>query len=152
MKRLVFLFFLSLGLIVPMAAAVHAEDQKKPVVCSECNMKISEANKKFSVVLPNVSGMGPSFYDDVGCAVLSRNKECATRQMTFDSNAIAYDYLTVEAVPVEKAFFAFKSDAWTPMGYGIVAFKDKAQAETFAAEHGKGKVVRWFELVDMMGK
>ena len=148
MKRSAFPFLLSFVMIFSTAAAGRADDQKKPILCSECNMKISEANKKFSVVLPNVKGMGPSSYDDVGCAVFSRNKECATRQMTFDSNAIVYDYLTVEEVPAEKAFFAFKSSAWTPMGYGIVAFKDKAQAEKFAAEHGKVKVVRWFELVD----
>ncbi len=149
MKRSGFPFLLSFVLIFAMVAAGRADDQRKPSVCSECNMKISEAGKKFSVVLPNVSGMGPSSYDDIGCAVISRNAECATRQMTFDSNAIVYDYLTVEEVLAEKAFFAFKSGAWTPMGYGIVAFKNKVQAEKFAAEHGKVKVVRWFELVDM---
>jgi copper chaperone NosL len=69
--------------------------------------------------------------------------------MTFDSNAIVYDLMTGEAVPAEKAFFAYKSSLRTPMGYGIVAFKDKAEAEKFAAEHGKVKVVRWFELVDL---
>jgi len=149
MKRSLFPFLFSLALIVAVAAAGRADDRNKPSVCSVCNMKISEAGKNFSVVLPNVSGMGPSSYDDIGCAVISRNGECATRQMTFDSNAIVYDYLTGEAVPAEKAFFAFKSSFRTPMGYGIVAFKDKVQAETFAAEHGKVKVVKWFELVDM---
>jgi copper chaperone NosL len=149
MKRSLFSFFLSSVLIFSMAAAGRADDHKKPSVCSVCNMKISEAGKKFSVDLPNVSGMGPSSYDDIGCAVISRNGECATRQMTFDSNAIVYDLVTGEAVPAEKAFFAFKSSFRTPMGYGIVAFKDKAQAEMFSAEHGKVKVVRWFELVDM---
>jgi copper chaperone NosL len=149
MKRSAFPFLVSLVLIAAMPAAVRADDQKKLPVCSECNMKITERNKKFSVMLPKVSGMGPSSYDDVGCAVISRNKECATRQMTFDSNAIVYDYLTGEDIPAEKAFFAFKSGLWTPMGYGIVAFKDKVEAEKFAAEHGKVKVVRWFELVEM---
>jgi copper chaperone NosL len=149
MKRSAVPILVSLILIVAMAAAVRADDQKKPSVCSVCNMKISEAEKKFSVTLPSVSGMGPSAFDDIGCALISRNGECATRQMTFDSNAIVYDFVTSEAVPAEKAFFAFKSSFRTPMGYGIVAFKDKAQAETFAAEHGKAKVVRWFELVDM---
>jgi len=149
MKRYEYPLLVSLVLIFAMVAAVHADDRKKPPVCSVCNMSISEAGKKFSVVLPNVKGMGPSSYDDIGCAVISRNGECATRQMTFDSNAIVYDHLTGEAVPAEKAFFAFKSSFRTPMGYGIVAFKDKGQAETFAAEHGKVKVVMWFELVDL---
>jgi copper chaperone NosL len=149
MKQTAFSLFLSFVLMAAMGAAVRADDKTKPSVCSVCNMKVNEAEKKFSVVLPNVSGMGPSAYDDIGCAVMSRNNECATRQMTFDNNAIVYDFVTAEQVPAEKAFFAFKTSFRTPMGYGIVAFKDKDQAEKFAAEHGKAKVVRWFELVDM---
>jgi len=143
------LLLFSLALVIATVNAGRADDRKDQPVCSECNMKITEKNKKFSVVLPSVKGMGPSSYDDVGCAVGSRNKECATRQMTFDSNAVVYDHVTGEAVPAEKAFFAFKSSAWTPMGYGIVAFKDRGEAEKFAAEHGKVKVVTWSELVDM---
>lgn len=149
MNRSLFSFLLSLVLICALAPAGRADEQKKQAVCSVCNMKVSQEGKNFSVVLPNVSGMGPSSFCDIGCAVRSRNDECATRQMTFDSNAIVYDLATGEAVPAEKAFFAFKSSFRTPMGYGIVAFKDKVQAEKFAAEHGKVNVVRWFELVDM---
>jgi len=139
-------------LIIPVlflaTLTAHAAGPKKAAVCSQCNMLINEADRKFSAFLPNVSGMGPSSYNDIGCAVASRNRECATRQMTFDSNAVVYDYVTEEEVLAEKAFFVLKTDVRTPAGYGIVAFKDKAQAEKFAAEHGKGKVVRWFELVD----
>jgi len=149
MKQYLFPFLVSLVLIFASAAAGHAEDRAKPPICSVCNMSVSEVGKKFSVALPNVAGMGPASFCDIGCAVQSRNNECATRQMTFDSNAIVHDFITGEAVHAEKAFFAFKSSLRTPMGYGIVAFKDKAQAEKFAAEHGKVKVVRWFELVDM---
>ena len=149
MKRSAFSIILFFILMAAMGVVVRADDKIKPAVCSVCNMKISETGKKFSVVLPNVSGMGPASFCDIGCALISRNSECATRQMTFDSNAIVYDLATGEAVPAEKAFFAYKSSFRTPMGYGIVAFKDKAEAEKFAAEHGKVKVVRWFELVDM---
>lgn len=148
MKRSLFPFLLSLALIIAMVAAVRADDKIKPSVCSVCNMKISEAERKFSVVLPNAEGMGPASYDDIGCAVMSRNSECATRQTTFDRIAIVYDFVSGEQVPAEKAFFAFKTSFRTPMGYGIVAFKDKARAEKFAAEHGKVNVVKWFELVD----
>lgn len=135
------------ALLVSAGAAFAAEAQKTPA-CAQCNMKVTDAEKKVSVYLPNVSGMGPSHFCDIGCAVQSRNNECATRQMTFDSNAVVHDFLTGEALPAENAFFAFKSTFRTPMGYGIVAFKDKAEAEKFAAEHGKVKVIRWFELVD----
>ena len=149
MKRSVLLLILSFVLLGAAGAAVRADDKTRPSVCSVCNMKVNEAEIKFSVMLPNIKGMGPSSYDDIGCAIMSRNGECATRQMIFDSIAIVHDFVTGEQVPAEKAFFAFKTSFRTPMGYGIVAFKDKAQAEKFAAEHGKAKVVRWFELVDM---
>ena len=139
---------LILPVIVLATLTAHAAEPKKAAVCSQCNKMINDADRKFSAFLPNVKGMGPSSYNDIGCAVASRNSECATRQMTFDSNAVVYDYVTEEAVLAEKAFFVLTPDVRTPMGYGIVAFKDKALAEKFAAEHGKVKVVRWFELVD----
>ena len=141
-------FLLIMSILMLAVPTAYAAELKKTAVCSECNMKMNETGKRFSASLPNVPGMGPSSYCDIGCAVISRNRECATRQMTFDSNAVVYDHATEEAIPVEKAFFVLRSDAKTPMGYGIVAFQDKAQAEKFAAEHGKGKVIRWFELVD----
>jgi copper chaperone NosL len=142
----------SLLLIVPIllltTLAAYAAEQKKASVCALCNMKVTDAEKKVSAYMPNIKGMGPWHYCDIGCAVQSRNNECATRQMVFDGNAVVYDLFTGEAVPAEKSFFAFKSSFRTPMGYGIVAFKDKAEAEKFALKHGKVKVIRWFELVD----
>lgn len=114
----------------------------------ECSSKIDEAGKKFSVVLRYVSGMESQSFNDIGCAVVSRNGECATRQGIFDGGAAAYDYPSGEEVPVEKAYFVLKTDVKTPAGYGIIAFRDKAEAEKFSAGHGKGKVVKWWELVD----
>jgi copper chaperone NosL len=135
------------ALLMPVGNTFAAEAQKS-AACAVCSMKVTESSKTFTAYLPNVKGMGPSHFCDIGCAVQSRNNECATRQMVFDGNAVVYDYLSGETVPVEKAFFAFKSTLRTPMGYGIVAFKNKAEAEKFALEHGKVKVIRWFELVD----
>ena len=116
----------------------------------ECSStaKIDDTTRKFSVVLQKVSGIEDQAFDDIGCAVVSRNNECAMRQGMIDSNAVAYDYQTGDPVPVEKAYFVLRTDVKTTQGYGIVAFKDKAQAEDFSATHGKGKVVKWYQLVD----
>ena len=149
MSRKISLFLITLFFLFTIFLPALAETPSKPPACPVCNMQVADAEKKFTVYLPNVSGMGPSTFDDIGCAVQSRNTECASRQTTFDSNAVVYDFVTGEPVLAEKAFFAFKSTLRTPMGYGIVAFKDKTQAETFAVEHGKVQVVKWFELVDM---
>lgn len=115
--------------------------------CAGSEAKITDTVKKYSLVVPK--GLEHPFsFDDIGCAVVSRNNECATRQMQFDSNAVVVDFASGEEFPAEKAFFVLKTDVQTPRGYGIVAFKDKARAEKFSVEHGKGKIVRWFEIVD----
>lgn len=144
--------FLSLSPLFPLLVifAVHhapAEEPAKPVQCDFCKMKLAEEGEKLSVHLPHKDSMGPATFCDIGCAVQSRNNECASRQVTFDSNAVVYDFMTAEAVSAEKAFFAVKTTYRTPMGSGIVAFKDKATAEKFALEHGNAKVLRWFELM-----
>ena len=116
--------------------------------CGAGSASINETNRKFAVILPAMSGMEAQSFDDIGCGVLSRNGECATRQGMFDSGAVTYDYATGAEIPVEKAFFVLRTDVMTPRDFGIVAFKDRAEAEKFSAAHGKGKVVKWFELVD----
>jgi len=116
--------------------------------CDSGNAKIEEANRKFAVILPTMSGMEAQSFDDIGCGVISRNGECATRQGMFDSNAMVHDYLSGEQIPAEKAFFVLRTNVKTPRDFGIVAFKDKAEADKFSAAHGRGRVVKWFELVD----
>lgn len=117
--------------------------------CPPDNVKLSEAGKRFSIFVPKSSGLGhEQSYDDIGCAVMSRNEECAMRQSMFDGAAMAYDYATGAEFPAEKMYFVLKTGVKTTRGFGIVAFKDKAEAEKFSASHGKGKVVKWFELVD----
>jgi len=124
----------------------YAADEK---ACSSGNIKITEENKRFSVLVPKSSGLGSEqAYDDIGCAVISRNEECAMRQGMFDSAALVYDHFTGAEFPAEKMYFVLKTDVRTPRGFGIVAFGDKAAAEKFSAAHGKGKVIKWFELVD----
>jgi hypothetical protein len=109
---------------------------------------IAEGEQKFSVTVAKASGLEEQSFNDIGCAIISRNSECATRQGMFDSAAVTYDYQSGEQIPVEKAYFVMKTDVNTPKGFGIVAFKEKAAAEKFSAGHGKGKVVKWFQLID----
>ncbi len=134
-----FLTLLLLAVLVPTGRAAAAECGQAP---------ITDKNRKFSVFLPKDAGLGEQSYADIACAVISRNAECASRQMSFDSGAVAHDFTTGEAVPAEKAYFVLGTDVATPAGYGIVAFREKAEAEKFSAEHGKGKVVTWWKLVN----
>jgi hypothetical protein len=139
-----FLRTLPLAVLMPAVLASPVQAQE----CKSMSAALAHQAKKFAVVVPRTAGMEAQAYDDIGCGVVSRNSECATRQGIFDSNALVYDYLTEEQVPAEKAYFVLGTDVRTPRGYGIVAFKDREKAGQFSAGHGGGKVVRWFELVD----
>jgi copper chaperone NosL len=150
MKEIIFLstFVLSSVLATGLTSAAAQEKKEEPR-CAVCDMRILEKNRNFSVVMPKVPGMDPSAFDDAGCAVIWRNKECASRQSTFDSNAYTFDYETGGQVPVDKAFFVAEAGVWTPMGYEIIAFKEKAKAEAFIAGKGKGQLLKWYQVVDL---
>lgn len=150
MKRFVVLLILFISaVLVTGFPPTHAEEKKPEAACAVCTMKIEEKARNFSVVMPKTSSMEASDFDDVGCAVVYRNKECASRQSTFDSNAYAHDYESGAQIPLEKAFFVVKSGVQTPMGYAIIAFKSKEQAGKFAAEHGNASVLKWYQVVDL---
>ena len=139
-KQYIFLMVLVvLTAAIPAAALADACDNAG---------KVGEGQKKFSVEVPKEAGLGVMSFNDIACAVIARNGECATRQGMFDSGAKTYDYQSGEEILVEKAYFVMKTDVKTPADFGILAFKDKAEAEKFSAAHGKGKVVKWWELVD----
>mgnify|MGYP001610414122 CR=1 FL=1 len=129
--------------------ALSVTAQAEEGVCPSSSVKLTEENKLFSVLVPKSSGLGnKQVYDDIGCAVMARNEECASRQTMFDGAALAYDHSTGAEFPAEEMYFVLKTEVRTPRGFGIVAFRDKAEAEAFSAGHGKGKVVNWYQLVD----
>ncbi|MFN3479487.1 MAG: nitrous oxide reductase accessory protein NosL [Thermodesulfovibrionales bacterium] len=86
-------------------------------------------------------------FDDIGCALLWRDQQCATMQDSFDSNAITHDYYTSERVNMSDAFYVIDSGVKTPMGYGILAFKTKGEAERFTKESKKGRILSYQELL-----
>ncbi|MFA7382335.1 MAG: hypothetical protein WC001_02695 [Desulfurivibrionaceae bacterium] len=143
--RILYVILLFAILLFTLPVTAQAEEG----MCSSSSVKITEENKRFSVLVPKSSGLGnKQAYDDIGCAVMARNEECATRQTMFDGAALAYDQSTGAEFPAEKMYFVLKTDVITPRGFGIVAFMDKVEAEAFSARHGKGKVVKWYQLVD----
>lgn|GEM_PF-1930504 len=132
-------------LLCAMAGVALAEEG----VCPSAGVKITGENKQFSMMVPKSSGLGRNLvYDDIGCAIMARNEECASRQIMFDGAAIAYDHLTGAEFPAEDMYFVLGTGIKTPRGFGIAAFGDKAAAEKFSLSHGKGKVLRWHELAD----
>lgn len=145
MRNLYVKHLVALFLLVCLAAVSSgAAEKPKPSTCKQCNMKIGDADKKYAVYV--LEGIEPTAFNDIGCAVIWYNNECAMRQSAFDSNAIAHDFGTGEPVPAEKAVFVTGPGVKTPKGYGIVAFKSREQAEKFAGGLENGKVISYSEL------
>jgi nitrous oxide reductase accessory protein NosL len=107
-------------------------------------MKIVDSDKKYAVYL--LEGIEPTAFNDIGCAVIWYNNECAMRQSAFDSNAMVHDFGTEEPIPVEKAVYVTGSGVKTPKGYGIAAFKNREQAEKLAVGLENGKILSYSEL------
>jgi copper chaperone NosL len=139
-KHLVALFLL----VCSAAVSSGAAEKPKPAFCKQCNMKIVDSEKKYAVYV--LEGLEPTAFNDIGCAVIWYNNECAMRQSAFDSNAVAHDFITEEPVPMEKAVYVTGPGVKTPKGYGIVAFKNREQAEKFAGGPGNGNVISYNEL------
>lgn len=103
--------------------------------CEVCNMSI--AHTDFATQLIESDGT-VHMYDDIGCMVKylegeGKNKEIAA---TF-----VRDNETMDWVPMEEAYYAYHSEFWTPMAYGVVPFATKEQADAYVKKEGKGEVL-----------
>jgi hypothetical protein len=143
------LALLTLFLLFLAAGGAVAGEQKLPTCDSVGIKQVPGEFRQFSLVIP--AGIEPSAFYDIGCAVKFRDKECASRQDAIDNNALVHDYLSGEQVKARDAFFAVGTGIRTPLGHGVVAFKEKTAAEQFAREH-KGKVMKWHEVVNLVFK
>ncbi len=128
-----FRHFLLIAAIVAAATFVVGAEKELPASCKRCNMRIDAAQKRFSVTV--AEGIEASVFDDIGCALLWRDGECAMRTSAFDSNARVYDFETGEAIVIEQAFFVHGGGLKTPMGYDIAAFKKREDAERLAGKN-----------------
>jgi copper chaperone NosL len=129
---------------------VSAAEKTAPTTCKVCNGKIAEPEKKFSVTV--LEGLEPSAFDDLGCAVLWYQGECAMRQSAFDNYALAHDHASGEPIPVEQAYYAFGPAIKTPAGHGIAAFRSRDDAEDFADKHGGARVLQYPDLMTLQLK
>jgi len=59
------------------------------------------------------------------------------------------DYYSQKWVDAEKAFYVTSARIPTPMGFGIVPFEKKEDAEAFKKDYIAGNIVTFEELVSM---
>lgn len=110
-------------------------------MCSFCRMAISEKR----VATEFWSKEAALFkFDDAGCMLNFIRKE----NLRPDIHAcFVMDYEARRWLKAEEAYFVRSARIKTPMGGGIIAFGDKAQAEAAASRY-QGQVVRFDRLFE----
>ena len=81
-------------------------------------------------------------FDDIGCLLnfLGTKKPLNTRSWV-------RDFPGGEWVPADQAHFLISNSQFTPMGYGIIAFKDEEAAKAaFSGLRNEGNLLHYKEL------
>lgn len=102
--------------------------------CAVCSMEVPHDHNATQIVTDDGEHQ---LFDDIGCMniYLEDNNSVDT------SNAFVRDYDTKEWINYNDATYAYDKTFKTPMGYGILSFVDKGDAEAFIKEQGKGQVI-----------
>lgn len=115
-----------------------------PVAAADCDGPAGPDGGRFAV--SHLDGKKQLSFNDAGCALVWRDKQCTSRQMTFDSTALTHDYASGAELPIAKGFFVRGSDTPSPGGFTILAFADAAAAREFVAGHG-GRLLSYDDLL-----
>ncbi len=111
-------------------------------VCDMCGMVI--AHTKYASAYYSPTEKKWRKFDDLGCMLMTLHKEGLEVEEIYVT-----DYESEELILAQDAFFVVVDprEVWTPMSSGIIAFKNRSSAESFAEEY-KGKVYNFNELMD----
>ena len=146
MKRL-----LSVLLILVLAAGCSNDQSFEPVeinpevdVCEVCNMSLS--NEAYVTQLFSKDG-DVFLFDDIGCMFEYVDKD---KQIARDDIEVEYvrDLKTLDWVEVDKAYYVYNPDVWTPMAFGIVSFESEENAKEFVQEQGAGEILNYEQLLE----
>lgn len=86
-------------------------------------------------------------FDDIGCAIIWRNLQCALDQATFDSKAKARDFNNLSSILMSKAYYVLDGKLQSPIGFGLAAFRDLKSAKAFIRAKGSGKLMSYKEVI-----
>lgn len=113
--------------------------------CKRCEMIISDI--RYAAAMYVADSINDWWkYDDIGEMVL----DYLEYRHKYEIKAIkVHDFPTGEAVDAVKAWYvvANPTKLRTPMGYGVIAFKERTQAEKAALEYD-GEVLDWNKLIE----
>jgi copper chaperone NosL len=114
-------------------AAGPPEIEVDRTACSHCGMLISEPVYAAAYRAP---GAEPRVFDDIGCLLEAARKEPRADDLRF------WFHDTASAVWIDgkAAVFVSSPSLRTPMGGGLIAFRDRSAAREGAARH-QGSVI-----------
>ena len=108
-------------------------------ICKVCNMSIAHEDYAAQLVFKNGDY---EMFDDIGCLMefLEGTEESEVGAMFMK------DMTDNEWIDVKTATYIYSKDYWTPMNYGVLAFKTKEEAEQYMASEGDGEILAFDDL------
>lgn len=104
--------------------------------CDRCRMRF--AARGFAAQRRDAHGVLRK-YDDIGCLLVAASHDASGEAWVEDHGGTGF-------VPLLEAILVAGDGLGTPMDYGVVAFRDRAQAAAFARDRG-ARVVALDELL-----
>lgn len=108
-------------------------------VCEICAMAIGDDAHATQIILKNERSLK---FDDIGDLFvwIEENGED-------DIGAkFVRDFNTEEWIQLEDAIYVYDEQIDTPMGYGVISFKDSKEAEEYTDENGFGELISAIDL------
>ena len=108
-------------------------------VCEVCAMAVPNNQHATQIVLENDKALK---FDDLGCLyewVEENGEDNIGAQFVRDFN-------TEEWIQIKDTTFVYDENIQTPMAYGVISFKDEADAEKYVEEEGLGEILNPEEL------
>ncbi len=103
--------------------------------CGYCRMIVSE--EKFAAAIVDAAGAATSF-DDVGCLIEHLRERLASPEKPAGGASTesiwVHDHAAGGWIVAQSAWFVHDQRVTTPMGYGLLAFASRQQAEAYASE------------------
>ncbi len=125
-------FIVIVAIVLCFTSVVFAAD--KIVKCKTCKKEIGAELTRNSVVQRDVSK--PVTFNDIGCALIYREKQCSSRQNVFDTATRVFDFNDGQEVEITIASYVRSEVVKSPEGHNFVAFKDEVSAKAFLQENG----------------
>jgi copper chaperone NosL len=108
--------------------------------CANCEMAVADNADATEIILKDGKTL---VFDDIGCMV---NKWIRTNGEKDIDAAFVRSHHDKEWLDYNKAVYVFDAKITTAMGYGVIAFKDKAAAQSFIDKNGMGTIMTKAEL------